>query len=115
VQLPGVPRFSYSLGADVAQPLKGGSLVVYGHADFAHKSSFNTSSNNSRYAQVPGYGLLNARLGIRSESDRWDLSVWARNLTNTNYFQALSAAATGYITGTIGDPRTYGVTVKTKW
>ncbi|MEJ7926359.1 TonB-dependent receptor [Sphingobium sp. AN641] len=115
VQLPGVPKFTYSLGADVAQPVGGGDIAVYAHADYSHRSSFNTSSNNSRYAQVPGYGILNARLGIRTESGRWDVSIWARNLTDTNYYQALSAAATGFITGTIGDPRTCGATIRTKW
>lgn len=114
VQLPGVPKFTYTLGADVAQPLGGGETAVYGHADFSHRSTFNTSSANSRYAQVPGYGLLNARIGLRSEDARWDVSVWARNLTNTKYFQALSAANAGTVTGTIGDPRTYGVTLKTR-
>jgi iron complex outermembrane receptor protein len=114
VQLPGVPKFTYTLGADVAQPLGGGVIEVYGHADYSHRSTFNTSSSNSHYAQVPGYGLLNARIGVRSENGRWDISVWARNLTDKNYFQALSAAATGLVTGTIGDPRTVGVTLKTK-
>jgi iron complex outermembrane receptor protein len=113
VQLPGVPKFTYTIGADVAQPLRGGSTALYGHADFAHRSTFNTSSSNSHYAQVPGYGLLNARIGVRSDNGRWDVSVWARNLTNTNYYQALSVG-TGSITGTIGDPRTYGVTLKSR-
>ncbi|HEX7874622.1 MAG TPA: TonB-dependent receptor [Sphingobium sp.] len=114
-QLPGVPKFTYTLGADVAQPVGGGSVEVYGHADFSHRSTFNTSSSNSHYAQVPGYGLLNARIGVRTADGRWDFAVWARNLTDTNYFQALSVGATGTVTGTIGDPRTVGATLRTKW
>lgn len=114
VQLPGVPKFTYTLGADLAQPLGGGATEIYGHADYSHRSSFNTSSSNSRYAQVPGYGLLNARIGIRDADGRWDLSIWARNLADKNYYQALSANAFGLVTGTIGDPRTVGATVRTK-
>lgn len=113
-QLAGVPKFTYTLGADVAQPIGGGAVEVYGHADFSHRSSFNTSSSNSRYAQVPGYGLLNARIGVRTADGRWDFSVWARNLTDTNYFQALNVAVTGAVNGTIGDPRTVGATLRTK-
>ena len=113
-QLGGVPKFTYSLAADVAQPIGRGGIELYGHADFSHRSSFNTSSSNSRYAQVPGYGLLNARIGIRADSGLWDISVWARNLTDTQYFQALNAGAFGLVTGTIGDPRTVGVTLKTR-
>src|SRR5439155_5063704 len=57
VQLPGIPKYSLSLGADVAQPLAETgkrTLEVYGHADFSYRSHFNTSSMNSRYADVPG-------------------------------------------------------------
>ena len=114
VQLSGIPKFTYSLGADVAQPIGGGETEIYGHADFSHRSSFNTSSSNSRYAQVPGYGLLNARIGLRADSGRWDISIWARNLTNKQYFQALNPGAFGLVTGTIGDPRTIGVTLRSR-
>lgn len=114
VQLPGVPKITYTLGADLAQPLGSGATVIYGHADYSHRSSFNTSSSNSRYAQVPGYGILNARLGIRADDGRWDLSVWARNLANKNYFQALTPGGFGLVTGTIGDPRTLGATLRTR-
>ncbi|MHA6768833.1 TonB-dependent receptor [Sphingobium ummariense] len=114
-QLPGVPKFTYTLGADVAQPVGGGVVEIYGHADYSHRTTFNTSSSNSRYAQVPGYGLLNVRAGIRDADDRWDLSIWARNLADEDYFQALSAGSFGLVTGTIGDPRTVGATFKTRW
>jgi len=115
--LAGVPKFTYTLGADLAHPVDGAggqALQLYGHADFAHRSSLNTSSTNSRYAQVPGYGVLNARIGIRPENGRWDLSVWARNITNTKYFQTLAPANTGVITALLGDPRTVGGTLRIK-
>jgi len=117
VQLGGIPKFTYTLTADVAQPVtqwKGRELQIYGHADFSHRSSFNTSSTNSRYAVVPGYGLLNARIGLKVQDGLWDLSVWARNLTDQNYFQTLNAQAAGIVTALIGDPRTFGVTLRTK-
>lgn len=114
VQLGGIPKFTYSLGADVAQPIGGHGIEIYGHADFSHRSSFNTSSSNSRYAQVPSFGLFNARIGLRNDNGLWDISVWARNLGDKQYFQALNPGAFGLVTGTIGDPRTVGVTLKTR-
>lgn len=116
-QLPGVPKFTYAVSADLGQPIgdwQGRSVELYGHADYSHRSSFNTSSSNSRYAQVPGYGLVNARIGIRDAEARWDLSVWVKNLTDKNYFQTLSPSAQGNITALIGEPRTWGVTLRTK-
>lgn len=116
-QLPGVPKFTYTLGGDVSAPLGslgGRDLAVYAHADYSHRSSFNTSSSNSIYADVPAYGIANARIGIRTEDGLLDLSLWARNLFDKEYFQTLSPAVTGIVTALIGEPRTLGVTLRTK-
>ena len=116
-QIPGVPKFTYTLGVDASQPLleRGGStLELYGHADFSHRSSLNTTVSLSRYGEVEGYGILNARIGVRLADGSIDASIWARNLTDTEYFQTLSPANTGAITAIIGEPRTIGVTLRTK-
>jgi len=116
-QLPGVPKFTYTLGGDVSAPLTslgGREVSVYVHGDFSHRSSFNTSSSNSIYADVPGYGVANARIGFKTDDGLFDLSVWARNLFDKNYFQTLSAQNTGIVTALIGEPRTVGLTLRTK-
>lgn len=116
-QLPGVPKFTYTLGGDVSAPLGnlgGRDIALYGHADYSHRSSFNTSSSDSRYADVPAYGIANARIGIRTDDGLFDLSIWARNLFDKDYFQTLSAANTGIVTALIGEPRTIGATLRTK-
>lgn len=116
-QLPGVPKFTYTLGGDASAPLGalgGRDLSLYGHADYSHRSTFNTSSSNSRYADVPGFGIANARIGIRTEDGLLDLSIWARNLFDKDYFQTLSAQNTGIVTALIGEPRTIGATLRMK-
>ncbi|SNT09201.1 TonB-dependent receptor [Sphingopyxis indica] len=116
-RLPGVPKFTYTLGGDASAPvgsLGGRSLAAYAHADYSHRSSFNTSSSNSIYADVPAFGIANARIGIRTEDGLFDLSIWARNLFDKDYFQTLSPGATGLVTALIGEPRTLGLTVRTK-
>lgn len=116
-QLPGVPKFTYTLGGDLSAPLTnlgGREVSAYVHADYSHRSSFNTSSSNSIYADVPAYGIANARIGFRTEDGLFDLSVWARNLFDKDYFQTLSPAVTGIVTALIGEPRTVGLTLRTK-
>lgn len=116
-QLPGVPKLTYTLGGDVSAPLGnlgGRDLSLYGHADYSHRSTFNTSSSDSRYADVPAYGIANARIGIRTDDGLFDLSIWARNLFDKDYFQTLSPAVTGIVTSLIGEPRTIGATLRTK-
>lgn len=112
-RLAGSSKFSYTLGADVSQPLGGGGWIGYAHADFAYRSSFFTTISNSRYSLVNSYGLLNTRVGVRSEDRRWDLSVWARNLTDSKYFQTHFVGNDGSANGIIGEPRTYGLTLRT--
>lgn len=116
-QLPGVPKFTYTLGGDVSAPLGnlgGRDLSIYAHADYSHRSSFNTSSSDSIYADVPAYGIANARIGFRTDDGLFDLSLWARNLFDKDYFQTLSAQNTGIVTSLIGEPRTIGATLRTK-
>ena len=116
--LAGAPKFTYVLGADAAQPVAawhGQDVLLYGHADYSHRSSFFSAPTNSRYSLITPYGVLNARIGIRTSDGKWDLSVWTRNLTDTNYYQNLSVANYGLVTGLLGDPRTFGATIRTRF
>lgn len=113
-RLAGVPAWSAALGSDIQQPLSEG-VQAYAHADYSWRSSYYTVSSNSRYGLVPGYDVVNARIGVRAADGRWDLSVWARNLLDTQYYQTLSVLAYGLVTATLGDPRTVGATVRTRF
>ena len=112
-RLPGVSKFAYTLGADFSQPVTG-NFEAYTHADWLHRSSFNSSATNSVYGRVPAYGLINARIGLRTEDDRFDFSFWVRNLANKNYYVTRGGGNFGLITAVVGDPRTFGATFRTK-
>jgi len=113
--LPGISKWAASLGGEYARrsSLAGRTGEVFVAADASYRSSFSSSGTYSPYLVVPGYGLLNARVGFRV-TDGWTLSVWSRNLLNKDYFDLLTAAAgnTGLYVGQPGDPRTVGVTLK---
>lgn len=111
--LAGVPKWSASLGTDLQAPVND-RLQAYAHADWSYRSEYYTAASNSRYALVPGYGIVNARLGVKVDDGRLDLSVWARNLFDKNYFQTLSVVNYGLVTAILGDPRTIGVTLRTR-
>jgi len=59
-----------------------------------------------------GYTLVNARLGLGS--DRWMVEAWGQNLTDEQYFQVIIDAPLqpGTLNGFLGDPRTYGLTLR---
>lgn len=114
VALPGVSKFAYSFAADLARPV-GEGMEAYAHADWLHRSSFNSSGTNSIYAVVPAYGVLNGRIGLRTAGGKYDFSLWARNLANRNYYVSRGASNNyGLITAALGDPRTFGATLRVK-
>lgn len=115
VRLPGTPKFAYNLGLNLAQPLQGGDLEAYGRADYAHRSSYNSTPNNSVYGIIPAYGLVHGRVGLRTADGQLDLSVWVRNLTDKKYYNSRSAQNTGLISAMVGEPRQWGGTLRVKW
>jgi len=114
VQLANAPRFIYALSLDLEQPV---SLItpddaVYTRIDYNHRSSNDTSGSNSIYTRIPGYGVANARIGVRLADGRYDLSAWVTNLADTRYFESLGASNQGLITGALGNERTFGGTLR---
>jgi iron complex outermembrane receptor protein len=117
-RLPGVSKWAASAGgeahAGVGSVLGRDSELYFG-ADYSYRSNFYTTANLSRYSLIPSYSLVNARVGVRTLDGVVDVQVWARNIGDTLYYQSLSAGTTGSITGTLGDPQTYGLTVRTRF
>jgi iron complex outermembrane receptor protein len=72
------------------------------------------SASDSVYSTVPGYGLLNLRLGARTVDGKYDVFLWSHNATDTLYYEVLAAAQpfSGLIGGIPGDPLTFGATLR---
>ena len=81
-------------------------------SDASYRSDYSSNPTPSTVLNINGYTLLNSRLGFKA--DNFSFYVWGRNLTGTNYFEQLQAAAgnSGLYAGVLGDPRTYGATVR---
>ena len=114
--LAGVPRWAASAGGEVSQPLKLGSheAETYLGVDYSFRSSLYSASTDSIYSRLPSLNLVNARLGLRAANGRWDAYIFARNLLNQNYFLFIAPGVgnTGALDGELGDPRTFGVTLR---
>jgi iron complex outermembrane receptor protein len=89
-------------------------------ANYAWRSEAEGNLDNSRYARIPAYGLLNLATGWQfgSGNKEWDISLWARNVLDERYFQTtfvgsgfFGTSAGGYV-ASAGAPRTFGITVK---
>lgn len=118
--LPGNSRWTMALGGEISQPIGtyfNQELVGYVGADFALRSSYNVAANDSIYSKIPGYGLLDLRAGGRTADGRYDLFFFAHNATNTRYYlvRGVGAPFSGVCYGNIGDPATFGATVRVKF
>ncbi|MDI9867519.1 TonB-dependent receptor [Flectobacillus sp. DC10W] len=114
-ELPGISKWTGSFGAEATTKgvffgLKGNYFVA---ADIYFRSKFSSSPSPSQYLNIEGYSLLNGRFGFRA-SNGISIYVWGRNLANTDYYEQLLAApgSAGQYAGILGDPRTYGVTMR---
>ena len=114
-QLPGVSKWAFSYGAEGNLPVKlfGKEGQVYLGFDGNYRSAWSSNASPSAYTNVDGYALSNFRLGFRTEGGI-DIFGWVRNAFDVQYFDQLAVAPgnTGLIVGNIGDPRTFGGTVK---
>jgi outer membrane receptor protein involved in Fe transport len=63
---------------------------------------------------IEDYGVLNASLGLHALDDRWELSVWGRNLTDEYYWSAVSSNA-NVVVRFPGQTRTYGASLTFKF
>ena len=100
-----------SLNATVFLPLPVGAAYLRG--DYSYMDDHRTTNADElRTQDIQDRETLNATLGWRTE--RWNLSLWGKNLTNDEY--AGVTTATSQITGTdpyfLTPPRTYGATLR---
>ena len=111
--LAGLSRWAFSLGADYGVPVGEGREITAGF-DSSYRTSFSSNPTPSQYLVIDGYGLLNTRIGFR-KANAWSVTLWARNLLDKNYYEMLNPVGgnTGIYVGFLGDPRTFGVTLRT--
>lgn len=137
-QLPGA-RMSNSAqfvttGAITWTPEIGTSgLTGLAYVDFRNTSDINTGSDLDFEKAQDGYTIVNARVGVHGADSRWGLEFWAQNVFNVDYQQiafdvplqgsgATNSVRQGFATSSsslygvfLGEPRTYGVTMRYKF
>ena len=114
-RLPGVSDWAATLGGEYVVPSSflGRDGEFFVAADVSYRSDFSSDPAASEYMIIDGYSLVNARVGFRA-ADGWDFYVWSRNLADTEYYEILAtqSGGSGLIVGSLGDPRTIGVTLR---
>jgi len=113
--LPGISKWAGSLGGEFTTPAaflgKAGKFFIA--SDVYYRSSFSSSPSPSAYLNIDGYALVNGRLGFKAVNGL-SAFIWGRNLFDKNYYEQLLVAGgnAGQHAGVLGDPRTYGITLR---
>lgn len=127
------PKYSASGSVTYETPV-GTRMKALANFGGKYVSSYNTGSDLFPPKNQKGFAVFNGRIGLGSEDERWMLEVWGQNLFNKKYVQVafngvlqgssgLSATNAVYnpaldtITydAFLGAPRTYGVTLRSRF
>jgi iron complex outermembrane receptor protein len=116
------PLWSGVVSAAYEVPLSS-SLTLRMSADEKYSSSYNTGSDLDPIKLQGSYGIMDARIGIGSPDGSWVFEIWGQNVADKGYFQVAfdapfqGLAVPGFnnqIDSFVGDPRTFGATIRVK-
>ena len=106
-RLNAAPEFSGNVVAQYDIPLPRGDSFSLRGEYFHQTRQFFTALNDPVQSQA-AYGLVNASLTYSFPGERFQVSVFGRNLTDAQYVTA-TATISPVVSGRPGDPRTYGI------
>ncbi|WP_336950651.1 TonB-dependent receptor [Sphingobium aromaticivastans] len=89
VPLPFSPKWQGSLGADYAFLINDGMEAFVGGTLSAQTKSYGSPEIDPKKisdAYIKGYAILDLRAGLRDENDRWNVTVYGKNVTNSYYW-----------------------------
>jgi hypothetical protein len=139
-QMSFAPEWSSSAAIDYSHDIGAGMKAKF-NLSAKYVSEYNTGSDLLPFKMQEGYTLLNGRITLAAAEDRWAIELWGQNLADTEYkqvayngpiqgtfFQSTVTASGPYAgtyynpaldTGTydafLGQPRTYGVTLRSRF
>jgi outer membrane receptor protein involved in Fe transport len=127
------PKYSLSGSLTYEHPV-GDNLKARFNVGAKYSSEYNTGSDLFPPKMQDAYTVVNARVGVGSADEKWTVELWSQNLLNEKYTQVgfngflqgssgLSATSTTYVPANdtitydafLGAPRTYGVTLRSKF
>ncbi|WP_294352261.1 TonB-dependent receptor [uncultured Sphingomonas sp.] len=136
-QMPLAPRNVITTSASWTPEIGSNGMSALFYIDQRTSSDYNTGSDIFPEKAQDGFTVVNARVGLRGRDDLWAIEVWAQNLLNQDYQQVAFAApfqgsgsqaqvqafgsaggfaaANQVFTSYLAEPRTYGLTVRTRF
>jgi outer membrane receptor protein involved in Fe transport len=135
-RMSNAPRNTVSASATWTPDVGTNGMTALFYADTRVTSDYNTGSDLFAEKQQDGFVMVNARIGLRGKDQKWAIEFWAQNLLNTQYtqvsfnapfqgagsvsqvkaFGSPAYAAGNQIFGAfLAEPRTYGLTLRSRF
>jgi iron complex outermembrane receptor protein len=117
------PRFAETLAADyIVAAFDGYDLLIHVDGNYRTRQWYSAYNGATvagiNYAPISqaGYGLLNGRLALNSDDDRYGIALWGKNILNRKYVSyALPVSATAQNYFLDGAPATFGLQLNCKF
>ena len=110
-RLGSTPEHKASAILDLDVPVAGGRL--FANSIYSYTSGYYTGAAKDPGLYVPGYDLVQASLGYASPGDSFRVTLFARNLFDTEYLLIPSTQVVR--AQLLGEPRTLGVSLATRF
>ncbi len=128
---PHAPEMTFSIGATQTIPTSLGEVDL--HVDYyrVDETWFQDSTvipeegaavrarqaEEKKWNSIPEYDLVNAQATLRTDDGQWEFALWGKNLTDEEYYTSVGNYWNSFGTALryVGDPRTYGASVKYNW
>jgi len=102
------PKWQYTALLKYEWPM-GDALMMEVAGDLSYTD---TTTGGVRVEEATeDYTIYNARVGIGAADGQWRALLWARNLTDEDYFPSAYVGGNGPYVRSYGMPRTYGITL----
>jgi len=105
LDLKNAPDWKANISALYSHPFAGGDLDISGNVAF-EADSVSLVANSPASAEVDIPTLINARMAYTPDNSFWTVALWAKNLTDEEYFRAGTATANAVYAA---EPGTYGI------
>ncbi|MES2495936.1 MAG: TonB-dependent receptor [Pseudomonadota bacterium] len=113
-RIPFAPSYTALIEGEYTVPTALGPLSF--QAEYQLRGRTYLTTNNDPDGRVGAYGLVNLRLALASDTDRWRIALYGKNVFDKTYMTRLFDLYDNTLNGqkliTLGAPATYGVEFK---
>lgn len=113
---PNTPEFAYNIGISHIFPLNNLSFDIHGSVNYVWQDEVNFPLNGDPLLVQDSYGLLNFSLSMVDKEDRYEVTLFGRNINDEEFYSDSSESsgfiARQYVRVTRGAQSFYGVRLK---